>query len=1135
MKKTSSWVVFLAWGLTGLFFSGMVQSTLAAAPCEPVVARVVSVQGNVEVRRAGQAQSQPARLNDSYCAGDRIQVGERSRADLALVNQPLLRLDQKTVITLAEPTADRVSLINLTQGALHFFSRLPRNLQINTAFVNAGVEGTEGLVEVEADRALVTIFEGRALAANAAGSLTLTDGQSAVAEKGQALLLRTIVRPRDAVQWALYYPPVTYFRPEELQGPEPWRPTVRQSYEAYSRGDYQAAFDGLKGVPDNVTDPRFFAYRASLLLGVGRVDEAEPDLDRALKLNPGYADALALQAIVAVVQNDKERAVDLARKAVSADPKSASALTALSYAQQANFDLEGARASLLRAVETDPNNALAWARLAELHMSFGELDAALEAAEKAVALDPNLPRTQMVLGFAYLLRVDTAAAKAAFEKAIALDQADSLSRLGLGLTKIRESNFEEGRRDIEIAASLDPNNSIVRSYLGKAYYEEKRTEAAERDYAVAKQLDPQDPTPYFYDAILKQTTNRPVEALQDMEKAIDLNDNRAVYRSRLELDADLAARSASLARIYSDLGFQQLALVEGWKSVNTDPANFSAHRFLADSYSILPRHEIARVSELLQSQLLQPLNMTPIQPQLAESNLLLLSAAGPGSLSFNEFNPIFNRNGVTFQTSAMAGENDTYGGEAVLAAIYKKLSFSLGGFRFQTDGWRKNADQKDNIGNAFMQVELSPSTSLQAEYRYRNIEFGDLQLRFFRENFFRGQRNNEERNFFRVGARHDLSPSSILLASFSFQHADSRLRDKQFPVFPFTSVDFRLLNERGFGTEVQHLFRSRLLNLTTGIGYFHIDGILRSTLGTVLPPPDDILPQPPQDNSPRHLNVYSYAYIALLKSLTVTFGASVDRIIGQFPGDDISGQFNPKFGVTWNPLADTTIRAAAFRAVKRTLITNATLEPTQVAGFNQFFDDINLSESWRYGIAIDQKFAKTIFGGVEFSKRDLDVPFVQFGAGAPSNQEADWNENLARAYLFWTPHPWWAVRADYIYERLKRDEDFLLGAKEARTHRVPLGVNFYHPSGLGSFLTATYIHQQGKFEQVTGFPPRSGREDFWTLDAGVRYRIPKRYGFVTVGATNLLNNRFNYFDSDIANPIIQPKRTGFLRVTLALP
>jgi hypothetical protein len=96
----------------------------------------------------------------------------------------------------------------------------------------------------------------------------------------------------------------------------------------------------------------------------------------------------------------------------------------------------------------------------------------------------------------------------------------------------------------------------------------------------------------------------------------------------LLLDQDLAARSASVARIYRDLGFEQRALVEGWKSLNTDPANYSAHRLLDDVYSALPRHEIARVSELLQSQLLQPLNITPVPLQLAEeSNLLILEGA----------------------------------------------------------------------------------------------------------------------------------------------------------------------------------------------------------------------------------------------------------------------------------------------------------------------------------------------------------------------------------------------------------------------------------------------------------------------------------------------------------------------------
>ena len=89
---------------------------------------------------------------------------------------------------------------------------------------------------------------------------------------------------------------------------------------------------------------------------------------------------------------------------------------------------------------------------------------------------------------------------------------------------------------------LDPGNSLIRSYVGKAYYEEKRDKLAATQYEMARELDPNDPTPWFYDAIRKQTENRPVEALYDLQESIRLNDNRAVFRSRLELDADLACR-----------------------------------------------------------------------------------------------------------------------------------------------------------------------------------------------------------------------------------------------------------------------------------------------------------------------------------------------------------------------------------------------------------------------------------------------------------------------------------------------------------------------------------------------------------------------------------------------------------------
>ena len=125
-----------------------------------------------------------------------------------------------------------------------------------------------------------------------------------------------------------------------------------------------------------------------------------------------------------------------------------------------------------------------------------------------------------------------------------------------------------------------------------------------------------------------------------------------------------------------------------------------------------------------------------------------------------------------------------------------------------------------------------------------------------------------------------------------------------------------------------------------------------------------------------HFNTYAYSYINLLKNVTFTAGLSIDVLSGDSLDVGDQTQANPKFGITWEPIRGTTLRAAAFRVLKRTLITDQTLEPTQVAGFNQFFDDLNGTKSWRYGAAIDQRFTKDLFGGVELSKRDLEFKVI---------------------------------------------------------------------------------------------------------------------------------------------------------------
>jgi opacity protein-like surface antigen len=219
--------------------------------------------------------------------------------------------------------------------------------------------------------------------------------------------------------------------------------------------------------------------------------------------------------------------------------------------------------------------------------------------------------------------------------------------------------------------------------------------------------------------------------------------------------------------------------------------------------------------------------------------------------------------------------------------------------------------------------------------------------------------------------------------------------------------------------------------------------------------------------------------------------------------------------------------------LKRTLITNQTLEPTQVAGFNQFYDDPDATDIWRYGIGVDQKFSASLYGGAEYSQRDLEIQ--SFDLNTQTTNFTDWKEKTGRAYLYWTPHKWVALNAEYIYEKFKQTPDFNLGYETVKTNRVPLGANFYHPSGLSLMTKATYVDQSGEFStQSTPFVFTSGDDQFWLVDAAVSYRLPQRYGLISIGAKNLFDKSFQYADTDFVNPAIQPGRMFYARITLSI-
>lgn len=1090
------------------FWFVLVPSPALAQSCEAWTARIISMQGEVLVAKAAAGSVLPAQLDDMLCVGDQLLVGSFSRAALVLRDETVVRLDQHTTVTLRPPQDEKRSWLEVLKGILHIISRDPRALKIDTPFANAGIEGTEFLVEVTSAQAAITVFEGRVRVVGSAGSALAASGEQVIATAGQVMPPQRVIRPRDAVQWTLYYPPV-------LGG---------------------AALPAADAEPQaqQAQDTRFFTGRAAQRLAVGRVAEAQADLERSLKLAPDNAEALALQSIIATTQNDKVAAKNIADQAVQRGPGSAPALIALSYAQQAEFDLAKALQSVQRAVESEPGNALAWARLSELQLSVDDRRQAIESARRAADLNPNLARTQTVLGFAYLAAVRTEEARNAFGEAIVLDSAAPLPRLGLGLAKIREGDLAGGRAEIENAVILDPGNSLIRSYMGKAYYEEKRDKLAETQLGIARDLDPLDPTPYFYDAIRKQTINRPVEALEDLQRSIENNDNRAIYRSQLQLDQDLSARSASVGRIYRDLGFEELALREGWKSVATDPADYSGHRLLADSYSSLPRHEIARVNELLQSQLMQPLNMTPVQPQLSEPNLFILDSAGPSSLAFNEFNPLFNRDGLAVQGAAVTGGNDTWGEDATVSGIWNRWSFSIGQYHFETDGFRENNDFDEDVLNALVQFELSGSTSLLAEVRSAERDYGDLALKFDPANYDPVLRYGEDTDRIRLGMRHSLSPRSDALAVVTFMDATVSV---DLPPFFATEVDIN-----GYTAELQHLYRADNWRLVSGVRYSDRDEDSVSQFAFPIPDPPYLIEGTEYLSvSPDMLSAYLYGDVDLPAGFSVTVGASADFLDGATVEKD---RVSPKLGVRWESVGGrTVVRAGAFETLQGFTSSRQdilpSLEPTPVAGFNQFFYGGEGEKASRYGAGIDQRISASLTAGVEVTKRDLDTPALI--ARPPPDigfytYIADVDEDAGRAYLYWTPRPDLALSAEYQYDKFDNDPNYLpRGYITLETHRVPLALSYFHPMGLSARLVGTYVDQRGHLFNISAppFVPTRDADEFWVADLSFGYRLPRRFGIVSVDVRNLFDEDFKYQDVDPENPRILPERFVLLKLTVA--
>ncbi len=1118
---------------------------------------VLEIERVAEALRLKAPVWESAHTNDVLAVGERVRTREHSRATLRLLDQSTLRMAELTellVEPLPEPQAP--PRFNFVRGLLYFLHRdQPTDVRFNTRTASAAIRGTEfHLAVADNGRTVLTLFDGEVELSNPLGTIRLQSGEQGIVEPGQPPVKSPMIDAINIIQWCLYYPGI--LDADELSLTPAEGAALQNSLTAYRAGDLLQALAAypVGRQPASASEQ---IYLGALLLCVGQVEKADA-LFKAVNLaatgtGPKPAPARLVAALRELVATVKQQP---STNSASTSPNSATEWLAESYRQQGLANLPAALRAAREAVARSPQFGFGWARVAELEFSFGRTDEALAALDRSLQLAPRNAEAKALRGFLFSAQNRIGDAITEFDQAIALDGALGNAWLGRGLCRIRQGQSQSGREDLQIAATLEPQRALLRSYLSKAWNQIGNTRRAGQEIRLAKERDPRDPTASLYSALLLQQNNRINEAVEELERSQELNDNRRVYRSRLLLDQDRAVRGANLANIYRDVGMTDVSVREAGKAVNADYANYSAHLFLANSFNELrdPRGVNLRYE-------------TPWLTEYLIANLLAPVGAGTlsQSVSQQEYSKLFERDRFGFSSATEYLSRGAWAQAAVQFGTFGNSAYALEAGYISDPGQRPNQQVEHRDLSAQFKQQITPNDSLYFQIAGSDAKSGDL-FQYFNpaDANLQLRVHDEVAPYGLLGWHHEWTPGSHTLVLGSYATGLLRVTDplagtpvffseagiNTFMVSSSTPLDYRSrLNF--YGAEVQHILQLPDHSLVAGVrgqtGDFH-------TRNTQVPSGGisdiffDIFSGTPvtQDFSTPFHRVGAYFYDAwqALDSFQLIGGLAYDHLsypqnfrFGPIQDDTTSvNQFQPKAGFIWRLATNSAVRFAFARALGGASFDQSfRLEPSQVAGFNQAYRSIipetleaaNAGARFQtFDLAWEHRFptATYLSIGGQVLQSSVDrwrgaYEVLDFTAPPPVpthlSQRLDYEEKSVGVTFDQLLGAEWALGARYRYTRTRLDTSLAntdplpatggLGTfyattwQEGSAHEVALRLLWNHSSGFFAATEGVWWGQSAA-NQINALPGSY----FWQWHARAGWRSPRRRVEVSLGLLNIL-------------------------------
>ncbi len=340
---------------------------------------------------------------------------------------------------------------------------------------------------------------------------------------------------------------------------------INKAFEFHKKGNIVEATKYYQYcINQKIKDHRIFSNFGAILKDLGKLENAEICLRKAIQLKPDFAIGHANLGAILGDLGKLTEAEQSQRKAIQLKPDYALAHSNLGAILKDLGKLNEAEQSQRKAIQLKPDYALAHSNLGAILKDLGKLNEAEQSQRKAIQLKPDYALAHSNLGVILKDLGKLNEAEQSQRKAIQLkpDYAIAHSNLGVILQDLgKSSEAEQSQRK---AIQLKPDYAIAHSNLGIILIEIGKKDEAERCQRKAIEIKPN----------LVEAHSNLGTILLGIGK---LDEAESCFRKAIEIKADFVEAYSNLGIIYKSLGKFDEALVFQRKAIDIKPDYAEAH------------------------------------------------------------------------------------------------------------------------------------------------------------------------------------------------------------------------------------------------------------------------------------------------------------------------------------------------------------------------------------------------------------------------------------------------------------------------------------------------------------------------------------------------------------------------------